>query len=176
MEPLTSSYRGYVYLIGSNRFGWYKIGKSRTASIRVQTIGCLLPFKIKVFCIWKTSDPSALEMGMHERYKNSRINGEWFTFTWPEIQKVIADDTPYPAAVASQDEHGDLYRFSNMKEDVFWDTERHYKKDQTIIAQSMFREFLAKNGMEYNKENAYLSRQHIKRLTSRKKHEKIQPK
>ena len=59
MTPSNPSYRGYVYLIGSSRFGWYKIGKSRSATIRVQTLGILLPFKVEVFAVWMTDNPSA---------------------------------------------------------------------------------------------------------------------
>jgi len=34
---------GYVYLIGSPTFGWYKIGKSRKPEIRIENLGILLP-------------------------------------------------------------------------------------------------------------------------------------
>ena len=39
---------GFVYLIGSPLFGWYKIGKSKTPEVRVSNLGILLPFKLKI--------------------------------------------------------------------------------------------------------------------------------
>jgi len=52
---------GYVYLIGTPIFGWYKIGKSITPEIRVKDLGILLPFKIKVMAIWKAENHHLME-------------------------------------------------------------------------------------------------------------------
>ena len=39
---------GYVYLIGTPIFGWYKIGKSKTPEVRIKDLGILLPFKLHI--------------------------------------------------------------------------------------------------------------------------------
>lgn len=109
------SYRGYVYLIGSSRFGWYKIGKSRTAAIRVQTLGILLPFKIEVFGIWKAGDPSALEVAMHCRYAEQHINGEWFSFSPEQLTAILGSEPPLQAVLVEAD---GLCMFTNLKADV----------------------------------------------------------
>lgn len=52
---------GYVYLIGSPIFGWYKIGKSITPEVRIKNLGILLPFKIDIICIWKAENHHKLQ-------------------------------------------------------------------------------------------------------------------
>jgi hypothetical protein len=52
---------GFVYLIGSTTFGWYKIGKSITPEVRIQNLGILLPFKIEVIAVWKAANHHAME-------------------------------------------------------------------------------------------------------------------
>lgn len=80
---------GYVYLIGTPTFGWYKIGKSITPEIRVKNIGVLLPFKIVVIGIWKSSDHSQLESDLHQKHSDNRINGEWFRFSKKQIDELF---------------------------------------------------------------------------------------
>ena len=78
---------GYVYLIGTSVFGWYKIGKSITPEVRIKDLGILLPFKISVICVWKAENHHLLEKTLHELYAKNKINGEWFEFTIEEDLK-----------------------------------------------------------------------------------------
>lgn len=80
---------GYVYLIGNSIFGWYKIGKSITPEVRVKDLGILLPFKIKVYGIWKAENHHLMESSLHEIHSKNRINGEWFEFTSEELGRLI---------------------------------------------------------------------------------------
>lgn len=80
---------GYVYLIGSPTFGWYKIGKSITPEVRVANIGVLLPFKIEVLAVWKAANHHLMESTLHEIYSDKRINGEWFEFTKKQVCELI---------------------------------------------------------------------------------------
>jgi hypothetical protein len=80
---------GYVYLIGSSVFKWYKIGKSRTPQVRISTLGVLLPFKIKVYAVWKAKDHTALEAELHQKYAYCRVNGEWFSFDNGEVESLF---------------------------------------------------------------------------------------
>jgi hypothetical protein len=102
---------GYVYLIGTNVFWWYKIGKSVSPEVRVRDIGILLPFKIEVMAIWKASDHHAMEKALHEMYAANRINGEWFHFKKKEVQDLI-DSIPAEVLVSKK-----LDMFSNIAED-----------------------------------------------------------
>ena len=77
-------YSGYVYLIGSPIFGWYKIGKSITPEVRIKDLGILLPFKIHVIGVWGAKNHHQLERALHEIHKDRRINGEWGIILFPE--------------------------------------------------------------------------------------------
>jgi len=82
-------YSGYVYLIGSPVFGWYKIGKSISPEIRVTDIGVLLPFKIHVIGVWGAANHHQMEKALHEIHKDKRINGEWFEFEKKEVYEKV---------------------------------------------------------------------------------------
>jgi Meiotically Up-regulated Gene 113 (MUG113) protein len=82
---------GYVYLIGSPAFCWYKIGKSTRPDIRVKHLGVLLPFKIEVIAVWRAEHHHALEALLHVKYTGHRINGEWFSFDRNEVLKFLAE-------------------------------------------------------------------------------------
>ena len=82
---------GYVYLIGSSTFKWYKIGKSSRPVIRMTELGILLPFRIEVIAVWKLSNYNAVEHDLHEKHAANRINGEWFSFNAEEVKAIVAD-------------------------------------------------------------------------------------
>ena len=111
---------GYVYLIGNSIFGWYKIGKSISPEIRIKDLGILLPFKIKVYSVWKAKNHTLMESSLHEIHIKNRINGEWFEFTGEEIGKLI---NSIPAE--SQIYLDNTDKFSNIDEDT--------KNNQKII-------------------------------------------
>lgn len=81
---------GYIYLIGSRTFQWYKIGKARRAHLRLSTIGILLPFKIELFAMWEAWSADA-EQRMQRKYAASRIHGEWFRFKAKELFALIEE-------------------------------------------------------------------------------------
>ena len=87
----------YVYLIGSYKHKWFKIGRSSNASVRLSDLGILLPFKVHVVAVWKTEAYKALEKKLHEQYADYRINGEWFRFGKGMV-KQITEDLSYLAA------------------------------------------------------------------------------
>lgn len=91
---------GHVYLIGSRKYNWYKIGKSSNAAIRIADLGILLPFRIEVIAVWKASNHHELERLLHQKYESNRINGEWFTFGQPQIEKIVSEMTAVQVEVA----------------------------------------------------------------------------
>lgn len=109
---------GYVYLIGTPIFGWYKIGKSRTPEVRIKDLGILLPFKIHILGVWKAANHHLMESSLHEIYSNKRINGEWFEFSRKEafemFNSIPAEARIYPTEMS---EHP-LDKFSNVDEDT----------------------------------------------------------
>lgn len=106
---------GYVYLIGSTKFGWYKIGKSKIPEIRIRDLGILLPFRVEVIKIWKAEDHHSLEKLLHEIHNANKINGEWFEFSKIEIQQLI-ESIPNEACVNVSEDVPKLDKFSNEDE------------------------------------------------------------
>lgn len=101
---------GYIYLIGSPKFHWYKIGRSKVPHLRVKNIGVLLPFKIELIATWFSSAERVMERELHEKYDAYRINGEWFLFDDKQVQKVLSE-VPY-AHIRSQ------VSFTNIEKDA----------------------------------------------------------
>lgn len=109
---------GYVYLIGSPTFGWYKIGKSITPEVRITNIGVLLPFKIHIIGVWKADNHHLMETTLHEMYADNRINGEWFEFTkkyvYEVFNKIPAETRIYPTNGIKES----FDKFSNIELDT----------------------------------------------------------
>jgi hypothetical protein len=162
MMPQHPSYNGYVYLIGSSKFGWYKIGCSRTAEVRIKQLGILLPFKIEVLCVWGTDNPKRLESEMHAMYAESHLNGEWFSFDWSGLSRVIFDPLPYFGQKVFSQELASVYRFSNMEQDRVKD--HSDKKQRAIRHQALWAamcEIMDERGLERTKENRSAVRKEI---------------
>jgi len=101
---------GYVYLLGSKKFHWYKIGKTRHATIRVSELGILLPFRIEVIAIWQAWDHHELERLLHLEFEPYRVNGEWFSLSSQQVDRLV-----------SQMRHGATAHaigFTNIKEET----------------------------------------------------------
>lgn len=110
---------GYVYLIGNSRFHWFKIGKSKTPEVRVAHLGVLLPFKLKVFAIWKAENHHMMESALHQMHADARINGEWFSFSDTRVETIYRS-IPSEACIFwhLQQTESVFSNFSNMEKDV----------------------------------------------------------
>jgi hypothetical protein len=80
---------GYVYLIGSSKHRWYKIGKTANAEVRVKELRLLLPFRLELVATWQVEHNGHLERWLHKEYKDYRINGEWFFFNPGDIRNLL---------------------------------------------------------------------------------------
>jgi len=160
--PQEQSYLGYVYLIGSQKYGWYKIGKSKNAKIRVSDIGILLPFKIEVFAIWGTSNETILESEMHKTYAGKRINGEWFGLRTQEAKDLIKAMTVYPSTLIYEYEYGIGDRFlpSNMERDREFGNRKGFNTLKSKAFMNARYEWCAENGLDPTlKENKKASKE-----------------
>src|ERR1017187_8550118 len=108
---------GYVYLIGSKVFRWYKIGKSRTPEVRIKALGILLPFKIEIIGVWKANNHTLLESELHQKYEYSRVNGEWFSFHNNEAEKLFQFLPEIARVYPKENLNSILTSFSNIVED-----------------------------------------------------------
>ena len=114
-RPALKSF-GYVYLIGSPTFRWYKIGKSRSVNIRLERIGVLLPFRVELFALWRAWS-SGVESQLHRDYKASRIHGEWFSFSQKELLQVITTEVANASLVYPGEINSRAIAFQNLERD-----------------------------------------------------------
>jgi hypothetical protein len=163
MPSIKPSYRGYVYLIGSKRFGWYKIGKTRTPTIRIQDIGILLPFRIETFAVWKTVDHDLLESSLHDLYRAYWINGEWFSFDADELSKLMESEMPILSECIPDNK---MFQCNNIEDDAiskFCLTKANAVTEESKQLSSAFMKavhaYLEENGMEKTKENKKIARE-----------------
>ena len=69
--------RDDLYLIQSSNTGMIKIGRSKTPSKRLKQLQTGNPNKLKLVASFK--DQGWMEKNLHERLKDYRQEGEWFS-------------------------------------------------------------------------------------------------
>jgi hypothetical protein len=156
-SPSNPSYNGYVYLIGSRRFGWYKIGKANDPSIRVKHLGILLPFKIQIYGLWMTPNPLFLEHELHEKYWKKKINGEWFSFTWEEIADVITSPTKRSSVFIPKADQN----FSNIESEIIVDGFKGERRKLSKEFMVKVMKYIEDNDLEPTRENKKIGRSYV---------------
>lgn len=73
----------FIYLIKNNRNGLYKIGRSKTPSIRESTLQSEEP---DISMILSFAGTSQLEKELHKRFADKRVRGEWFELSGIDIE------------------------------------------------------------------------------------------
>jgi hypothetical protein len=77
---------GYVYLLESG--GVYKIGRSNTPGRRIAQISPVMPYSLNVICTIFSEEHEVLEAELHERFRDVRLNGEWFDLTEEDVNYI----------------------------------------------------------------------------------------
>jgi hypothetical protein len=75
---------GFVYLLKSGRR--YKIGKTYSLDRRQYDIGVQLPETYEPIHSIRTDDPTGIENYWHNRFREKRLNGEWFDLSAYEVR------------------------------------------------------------------------------------------
>ncbi|WOJ90086.1 GIY-YIG nuclease family protein [Methylocapsa polymorpha] len=83
-KPTKRIIKGFVYLMRSGKY--YKIGKSKHVGGREYQIGLKLPETVTTLHSIETDDPEGIEVYWHNRFKDKRAGGEWFTLTPDDIK------------------------------------------------------------------------------------------
>lgn len=79
--------KGYVYLIEAET-GQYKIGRSKNPPNRLRAIGVKMPFKVEIIHTIQTNDMYSLEINLHQRFADKRVNGEWFALSQDDVDYI----------------------------------------------------------------------------------------
>ncbi len=74
---------GFVYLMKSGKH--FKIGKTNSVDRRRYEIGMQLPEKLEPIHSIETDDPSGIEAYWHHRFRDKRLNGEWFELSAEDV-------------------------------------------------------------------------------------------
>ena len=75
---------GHVYLLKHEKV--YRIGKSIDASRRYKEIKVQMPYKTAEVHVIETDDPSGIEAYWHNRFKDKRLEGEWFKLSASDVK------------------------------------------------------------------------------------------
>ena len=76
--------KGHVYLLKHGKE--YKIGKSTDVSRRYKDIKIQMPYLTEEIHVIATDDPSGIEAYWHNRFKDKRLNGEWFQLSTDDVK------------------------------------------------------------------------------------------
>jgi len=83
-ETAASEKIGHVYLLKHDKV--YKIGKSIDASRRYKDIKIQMPYQTEEIHTIETDDPSGIEAYWHNRFKDKRLEGEWFRLSADDVK------------------------------------------------------------------------------------------
>jgi len=75
---------GHVYLLKHDKV--YKIGKSSDAARRYKEIRVQMPHKTEEVHVIETDDPSGIEAYWHNRFRDKRLEGEWFALSADDVK------------------------------------------------------------------------------------------
>jgi DNA-binding CsgD family transcriptional regulator len=76
--------QGYVYII-SSELGFCKIGRTKNVAARMTQLKSM-PLKVDLIHTIACEDEVKFEKELHERYKDKKKSGEWFSLTEDDIE------------------------------------------------------------------------------------------
>jgi hypothetical protein len=89
LQPAENKRPGFVYIFGSSKTGYYKIGASSRPPVRMQDYErSKLPFPVEMIHTIPADDKFQAEESLHQFFGKKRTNGEWFKLTRDELSRV----------------------------------------------------------------------------------------
>ncbi len=106
----------YIYLIHSHD-DVYKIGVSQRPKERLQSLGTLSPYDLTLVMAMKHDDAYGAEISLHEKFKEKRMNGEWFKLTDKDVSYIVNSFRQSKLGKLMQKRH----ELSKMRNNLFRD-------------------------------------------------------
>lgn len=76
---------GYVYIVGVSERNIYKIGKASNVEGRLDRLDLQLPWPVDLVHAFPCEGCERSERSLHDMYRESRMNGEWFQLSQREV-------------------------------------------------------------------------------------------
>ena len=77
---------GYIYVIRCGEY--YKIGMTLSLERRITELTMQLPHAPEIVCLIPTNHAGMEERRLHKLFSAQRLNGEWFSLTPEDIEKI----------------------------------------------------------------------------------------
>src|SRR5579863_2622978 len=75
-----------VYVIGSHKLGYYKIGRCSNIKRRLSQIAVGCPYEVEIMAQWSTNEDKQLEAFLHAHFLPKHVRGEWFALTGNDLK------------------------------------------------------------------------------------------
>ena len=79
--------KGFIYILKSKH--GYKIGLSKNVKSRMKLFHIKLPFKFEIIGYYRVEHMIKSETYLHKKFKNKRLEGEWFDLNDDDIKIAI---------------------------------------------------------------------------------------
>jgi len=87
---------GFVYVLRAES-GHYKIGRTKSPDSRMKTFSVKLPFRVEYELLIRSDNCRELEKGLHARFSDRRVDGEWFALSPEDIEALKQEYGNIPA-------------------------------------------------------------------------------